>query len=230
MLGMLTGLSDNDRPARCLNFVFLRSSSSSYRTLCVSEPVRLARHGLMHVLLANACRRPISALCFSDQQGTTNSAVAVIVDGQPIIIKNADGKFTTPSVVSYTSDNRKRNQRHVAGNGQNNREEDEQNADNLRSGVAAGGGVILGVGETPPGVFVGAAAVERLAIDPRSTYSSVKRVMGRTVKEAREAGVGLGALNVDQASLRRQLRYKLPLKPSLIVLIAFESPDFITEH
>ncbi|CAN0072335.1 unnamed protein product, partial [Scytosiphon promiscuus] len=33
--------------------------------------------------------------------GTTNSAVAVIVDGQPVMVPNKRGKVTTPSVVSF---------------------------------------------------------------------------------------------------------------------------------
>ena len=45
----------------------------------------------------------------------------------------------------------------------------------------------------------------RVASHPRSTYSSVKRVVGRTRKEAKEAGVGLGALNVDQVRAVKQL-------------------------
>lgn len=52
-------------------------------------------------------------------------------------------------------------------------------------------------------IYVGEAAVERIATHPQSTYSSVKRVVGRTKKEAKEAGVGLGALNVDQVRRRR---------------------------
>jgi molecular chaperone DnaK (HSP70) len=36
--------------------------------------------------------------------GTTNSAVAVIRDGKPFIIPNAEGQPTTPSVVAYRTD------------------------------------------------------------------------------------------------------------------------------
>lgn len=66
------------------------------------------------------------------------------------------------------------------------------------------GEVTSHVGETADrssgtwGVVVGAPAMERIPSHPRSTYSSVKRLIGRTVKEAKEAGVSLGALNVDQ--------------------------------
>jgi len=34
--------------------------------------------------------------------GTTNSCMAVLVDGQPVIIPNAEGERTTPSVVAFT--------------------------------------------------------------------------------------------------------------------------------
>ena len=50
-------------------------------------------------------------------------------------------------------------------------------------------------------IYVGEAAVARIATHPKNTYSSVKRIVGRTKKQAKEAGVGLGALNVDQVLL-----------------------------
>ena len=36
--------------------------------------------------------------------GTTNSAVAVMEGGEPVIIPNAEGNRTTPSVVAFTKD------------------------------------------------------------------------------------------------------------------------------
>lgn len=39
--------------------------------------------------------------------GTTNSAVAVVQGGEPIIITNSEGKRTTPSIVGFTNDERK---------------------------------------------------------------------------------------------------------------------------
>ncbi|MDU4971054.1 MAG: Hsp70 family protein, partial [Atopobium minutum] len=38
--------------------------------------------------------------------GTTNSAMAVLEGGEPTIIVNAEGDRTTPSVVSFRSDDR----------------------------------------------------------------------------------------------------------------------------
>ena len=37
--------------------------------------------------------------------GTTNSVVAVLEAGRPVVIANAEGTRTTPSVVGYTKDN-----------------------------------------------------------------------------------------------------------------------------
>src|SRR5947208_2973728 len=36
--------------------------------------------------------------------GTTNSVVAVMEGGDPVVIPNAEGRRTTPSVVSFTKD------------------------------------------------------------------------------------------------------------------------------
>ena len=39
--------------------------------------------------------------------GTTNSAVAVVQGGEPIVISNSEGKRTTPSIVGFTDKDRK---------------------------------------------------------------------------------------------------------------------------
>src|SRR5215475_8590929 len=36
--------------------------------------------------------------------GTTNSCVAIIENGQPKVIENAEGSRTTPSIVAYSDD------------------------------------------------------------------------------------------------------------------------------
>lgn len=107
-------------------------------------------------------------------QGTTNSAVAVIVEGKPVMVPNSRGKLTTPSVVSFK---KRKSSNHAT---------EEKDG----GGKGGGGGLTR--------IVIGEAAVARIASHPRSTYSSVKRIVGRTRREAKEAGVGLGALNVDQ--------------------------------
>ena len=39
--------------------------------------------------------------------GTTNSCVAVVEGGEPIVITNSEGRRTTPSVVGFTDKDRK---------------------------------------------------------------------------------------------------------------------------
>ena len=36
--------------------------------------------------------------------GTTNSCVAVMENGEPIVITNSEGKRTTPSIIGFTND------------------------------------------------------------------------------------------------------------------------------
>ena len=36
--------------------------------------------------------------------GTTNSCMAVMEGGEPMVVENAEGKRTTPSVVAFTKD------------------------------------------------------------------------------------------------------------------------------
>ncbi|CAM9960422.1 unnamed protein product [Pylaiella littoralis] len=214
--------------------------------------------------------------------GTTNSAVAVIVDGKPVMVPNSRGSFTTPSVVSFKvrssrkKNNTKQQQQQQQREGQapfpsststsastssrRNNNNNNVRAARRRAPAALGGGgggggerdldydysssssespVVApasgkaegsssssssssktsateedrqqGAGSGSGGlarIYVGEAAVARIATHPKSTYSSVKRIVGRTKKQAKEAGVGLGALNVDQS--QPFLRLKCP--------------------
>ena len=46
--------------------------------------------------------------------GTTNSAMAALIGGEPEIIENSEGGRTTPSVVAWTADERERIERLIA--------------------------------------------------------------------------------------------------------------------
>ena len=70
--------------------------------------------------------------------GTTNSVVAVLEAGRPVVIANAEGTRTTPSVVGYTR-------------------EDE--------------------------LLVGQPARRQLVLNPRNTFSNLKRFVGRAWDE-----------------------------------------------
>ena len=70
--------------------------------------------------------------------GTTNSVVAVLEAGRPVVIANAEGSRTTPSVVGYTK-------------------EDE--------------------------LLVGQPARRQLVLNPRNTFSNLKRFVGRAWDE-----------------------------------------------
>ena len=70
--------------------------------------------------------------------GTTNSVVAVLEAGRPVVIANAEGTRTTPSVVGYTKD-------------------DE--------------------------LLVGQPARRQLVLNPRNTFSNLKRFVGRAWDE-----------------------------------------------
>ena len=39
--------------------------------------------------------------------GTTNSCLAIVENGEPVVITNAEGKWTTPSIVGFTGNDRK---------------------------------------------------------------------------------------------------------------------------
>ena len=70
--------------------------------------------------------------------GTTNSVVAVLEAGRPLVIANAEGTRTTPSVLGYTKDNE---------------------------------------------LLVGQPARRQLVLNPRNTFSNLKRFVGRAWDE-----------------------------------------------
>lgn len=70
--------------------------------------------------------------------GTTNSVVAVLEAGRPVVIANAEGTRTTPSVLGYTKDNE---------------------------------------------LLVGQPARRQLVLNPRNTFSNLKRFVGRAWEE-----------------------------------------------
>src|SRR2546425_8173239 len=70
--------------------------------------------------------------------GTTNSVVAVMEGGDPVVIPNAEGGRVTPSVVAFTKDGER---------------------------------------------LVGQVAKRQAVTNPQNTVSSIKRFMGRRVKE-----------------------------------------------
>jgi len=73
--------------------------------------------------------------------GTTNSALAYMLDGQPKVIANKHGNNTTPSIVAFTADE----------------------------------------------VLVGKEAKNQAATNTSKTFASVKRIIGRRVKELPDA-------------------------------------------
>ena len=73
--------------------------------------------------------------------GTTNSVVAVMEGGDPVVIPNAEGGRTTPSVVAFTKDGER---------------------------------------------LVGQVAKRQAVTNPRQTIFSIKRFMGRRMKEVKE--------------------------------------------
>ena len=129
--------------------------------------------------------------CVGIDLGTTNCAVAVVVDGRPVVLRNDEGAAVTPSTVSFL------------GLGQG-------------SGQGSGGGG--GGADAPEGlagrgrVLVGEKAQRQEVTNPTSTYSSTKRLIGRTASadELR----ALSALDVP-ARLTRGTREVLLPCPAL---------------
>ena len=95
--------------------------------------------------------------------GTTNCAVAAVVDGKPTIIASKDGARTFPSVVSFLSGPAK-----------------GTTAAALDGSSSALPPPLLDPNSTVARVAVGEAARRQAVTNPYSTYSSTKRLIGRT--------------------------------------------------
>ena len=101
--------------------------------------------------------------------GTTNSAVEMIVDGQPVVVPNALGNPTTPSVVAFTSEG---------------------------------------------GVLVGEEAVAQASTNVQNTLHSVKRFIGRSLKQVAQDAAAFGfAVTTDEEG---ELAFRCPARPELL--------------
>ncbi len=88
--------------------------------------------------------------------GTTNSVVSVMEGGDPVVIPNAEGGRTTPSVVAFTKDGER---------------------------------------------LVGQVAKRQAVTNPKQTIFSIKRFMGRRIREVTEE-IAPGALQDRQRHQR----------------------------
>ena len=70
--------------------------------MLLSPPRPLSLHARACLSARRLCAAAASpsSVCGIDL-GTTNSAVAIVVDGRAVIVPDAEGRRTTPSVVSY---------------------------------------------------------------------------------------------------------------------------------
>ena len=119
--------------------------------------------------------------------GTSNSAVAYVRAGRPVVVKARDGLTVSPSVVSYVSTAR--------------RGAREAGVDELPRPLLAPDAVRLGV-------LCGEAARRQWISNPHSTYASTKRLIGRTATAAELRR--LGALDVSHRGTSRGVLLACP--------------------
>ena len=91
--------------------------------------------------------------------GTTNSVVAVLEAGRPVVIASAEGARTTPSVVGFTKESE---------------------------------------------LLVGQLARRQLVLNPKNTFSNLKRFVGRAWDELEETSLSVpySVRSNDQGNVR----------------------------
>ncbi len=95
---------------------------------------------------SNPGRHWAKGVCVGIDLGTTNSVVAMVKDGQPTVVRNAEDERTTPSAVAW---------------------------------VGPGDGDVL----------IGQRALNQKAVNPQNTFTSIKRLIGRSNTDAAKAGM-----------------------------------------
>ncbi len=95
---------------------------------------------------SNSGSHQLKGVCVGIDLGTTNSVVAMVKDGQPTVIRNAEGERTTPSAVAW---------------------------------VGPGDGDVL----------IGQRALNQKTVNPQNTFTSIKRLIGRSNTDATKAGM-----------------------------------------
>ncbi len=103
---------------------------------------------------SNPGRRRARGVCVGVDLGTTNSVVAMVKDGQPTVVRNAEGERITPSAVAW-------------------------------------------VGPGDRDVLIGRRALNQKAVNPQNTFTSIKRLIGRSNMDAARAGMKVNARYSD---------------------------------
>ena len=106
--------------------------------------------------------------------GTTNCAIAAVIDGKPIILTTSDGQRTSPSIVSFLASPPTAAGASAAAGAAAKGEEGEEEGPRGRRAP------LLDPNSTTASVVVGEAARQQAVSNPYSTYASTKRLIGRT--------------------------------------------------
>jgi molecular chaperone DnaK (HSP70) len=163
----------------------------------LTRPARLAPQRAPQLRCAvrarSASRRlhaPRASAVVGIDLGTTNSAVAVVENGRAVIVPDAEGNRTTPSVVSYLPSGA------VAGRKRVLKRAQRRELLAHECGMFA----LRHAGE----VLVGHEALARGLVDPDNTFSSVKRFIVRYLKQqAVTRAHALGLRRLTSAAARR---------------------------